>query len=1574
MAGSLEELDLSRNGLGDEGALALARSPHLAALEWLQLGSAAAVVASTGWPSDATPRRARWIIPPSHRLERRIPAIAVLLRNKEQSNMEFFRSRRACPWHVWGLACALVMSAWGCTGLPEQDASSDLETTAVGQPLAFSNPMDFSELRGLPPSPVAMDTTVQELLRILPSPRFDDVRNGLSRYPVAAKVRLLTSYARDYPVFLMGNKVLMPNHDGVIATQTPVVTAATVSEAACNSSHVCANLYDPQLLTPQFYSAIVIVAPRVELAAPVETGGTSLIIATGDYVSHDFPVITTPDPGTRSDAGTPHSVDSNVPAPSGRDGRNAGSFILYANVLKGVKAHTAGEKGEPGTAGNPALLNTDGGTTNSVTVTVTGDNGPNPTITCTVNTIYREAQKGGNGGDAGTSGDIVIRYASSIGPGLVNEPNKASPVTSEQCFNDDELHCQSLRCRWNPAIALCDMLTEADNAQCADGIDNDHNGYTDCDDYGCSKNPHVTVCPEASWSPLAKESSADACSDGVDNDGDGKVDCADTQCLARGICQKGRTADSEFSEAACGDGLDNDGDAYNDCDDYGCQNYSTVCGSKGEGGEEKCSDLIDNDGDGLGDCEDPGCSGTSVCNLGPALALTTGIEESTNAACSNGYDDDLDGDTDCADRECQVNPLVTVCGAERTLQNCTDGIDNDGDGKVDCADPGCDDNPYVKLCDASYYPFLQESNAATCSDGVDNDGDGYKDCADYQCVNSPLSGTVCGVNENTAAQCSDGVDNDGNGATDCADSTCRNNPFYGDLLCKKQVQTYHSVSVSGPYNGRYVSLAAELVSPNVAAGAKGFAGKRISREVTVTVVEAPPGTPCEFYDDYCTPHTETRSCYVGKTASAGSAGATAVPAKVKMLRVARRDVDMLRALLAPHVWRVSESQANALFKRGDLQKASFYYTQNIMELGGILAQANLECDVPPAADRSFPDKYLYGALCPLMFHDVTKLSYLQGQRNFYGLTKDIPFNPHLRYEALRAEFTTLHGVLNTSVQNWLTLSNGTQFSAWMAAHANELNDEVTALTQEASVADQRVAVANAAMNALLTSMDNRKAAISLLTENIQATDTRITNHYNTSGKGFGDFLEDLVKSVASAYGGQALTGLAGKAAEALWTDVKKTFKSETSPTPVAGSGPPASASNSFVSGLWTALKDSATDAAKSKPFKDKLSSGATALWDVVGGNQKAPARSILADEVKKEILSQSQVEIALDLMDLQAQLTKAQAEYQLALMERDTVLLRQRNAVAARDALQNIYAFGAGTELRQFDQILIGQQVYATALRTLDQLTSRYWELIRIAEYQYLPFDPSTGDSAIPATFRANYDFNLLNYQTMLTRLVDLDNLATHYGLSNTQYYRRLPGSSFHAMTADELAKIKSLGDVATGSTTFKVARFQVTADDLATRPELAARNGHRVRNVRINVVTTTGSTASVPAVLVRDTVDAYKLGGYVAEFELMEKDRYTSGGTRQVLHYIPFTACISAPPSCDVAQASCNTAFQSSSAFLDTCSVAPGSGGSTPATNSFYDRSLLGEWTLLVDSASFTGLGTVKAVEVLFMVPGTII
>ena len=91
------------------------------------------------------------------------------------------------------------------------------------------------------------------------------------------------------------------------------------------------------------------------------------------------------------------------------------------------------------------------------------------------------------------------------------------------------------------------------NAACDNGTDENANNFTDCEDFGCTLNPDVTVCPEASDAE---------CSDGLDNNGNTFVDCADFSCSQNPnitVC------DHELSYAECSDGVDNNGNPFADC-------------------------------------------------------------------------------------------------------------------------------------------------------------------------------------------------------------------------------------------------------------------------------------------------------------------------------------------------------------------------------------------------------------------------------------------------------------------------------------------------------------------------------------------------------------------------------------------------------------------------------------------------------------------------------------------------------------------------------------------------------------------------------------------------------------------------------------------------------------------------------------------------------------------------------------------------------------------------------------------------------------------------------------------------
>ncbi len=238
----------------------------------------------------------------------------------------------------------------------------------------------------------------------------------------------------------------------------------------------------------------------------------------------------------------------------------------------------------------------------------------------------------------------------------------------------------------------------APTEDCTDGVDNDGDGHTDCDDWDCSEDPS---CRET------------ACDDGQDNDGDGFTDCQDKDCRAQGGCV-------ENTPDLCSDSQDNDGDGLTDCDDPGCRLQPAVLAAgtcdQEETGDDACGDSVDNDNDGFTDCEDWSCL------YNPDVTVCEDAQEDTQAECTDSVDNDNDSYTDCQDFSCQY---AGVCAdVESTDAQCSDNADNDNDGFTDCEDWSCQKSMVVTVC---------EGSILTCSDGVDNDGNGFADCDDFAC-------------------------------------------------------------------------------------------------------------------------------------------------------------------------------------------------------------------------------------------------------------------------------------------------------------------------------------------------------------------------------------------------------------------------------------------------------------------------------------------------------------------------------------------------------------------------------------------------------------------------------------------------------------------------------------------------------------------------------------------------------------------------------------------------------------------------------------------------------------------------
>jgi len=195
----------------------------------------------------------------------------------------------------------------------------------------------------------------------------------------------------------------------------------------------------------------------------------------------------------------------------------------------------------------------------------------------------------------------------------------------------------------------CPPGGQTTETNCNDGFDNDCDNLPDCQDPDCDGAACTLVsaptavglsCSAAATScicagdPLGTGIESD-CNDGVDNDCDGLTDCDDTQncsgatCGPNGLlCSTGPVSSCECPGGAvelnCGDNVDNDCDGQRDCNDADCN--SKACGANGltcasgsclcPGGqinESNCGDNLDNDCDGARDCADPDCD-VLVCN------------------------------------------------------------------------------------------------------------------------------------------------------------------------------------------------------------------------------------------------------------------------------------------------------------------------------------------------------------------------------------------------------------------------------------------------------------------------------------------------------------------------------------------------------------------------------------------------------------------------------------------------------------------------------------------------------------------------------------------------------------------------------------------------------------------------------------------------------------------------------------------------------------------------------------------------------------------------------------------------
>ena len=110
--------------------------------------------------------------------------------------------------------------------------------------------------------------------------------------------------------------------------------------------------------------------------------------------------------------------------------------------------------------------------------------------------------------------------------------------------------------------------------------------------WGCLKEAVVNCSSTGDLCQIPSE----ICDDELDNDSDGYVDCEDQDCQELESCLP-------KVETVCDDELDNDFDKLIDCDDEDCKEDQACVTEK----EDICDDQIDNDLDKLIDCYDEDC-------------------------------------------------------------------------------------------------------------------------------------------------------------------------------------------------------------------------------------------------------------------------------------------------------------------------------------------------------------------------------------------------------------------------------------------------------------------------------------------------------------------------------------------------------------------------------------------------------------------------------------------------------------------------------------------------------------------------------------------------------------------------------------------------------------------------------------------------------------------------------------------------------------------------------------------------------------------------------------------------------